>query len=138
MEVGLAAHDGTLSEVVQAHRGIVIKRTGDRLHVVFSSPADAVRAAVDAQRQLTVGTRMGIHNGEALARKDQHPVDPIRAPHQPVDVNQVALGQDRGPRGHRVAAQPAGGGAGRDQLRIAPAAARRRPASGCGLHPRVL
>ncbi len=69
MDVGLAAHDRTLEAAVRAHRGTVFKRTGDGLHAVFSSAAEAVRAAVDAQRQLVLPVRMGIHSGEALARE---------------------------------------------------------------------
>lgn len=72
MEVGLAAHDDTLAATVQAHRGTVFKRTGDGVHAVFSSAADAVRAAVEAQRELVLPVRMGIHSGEALEREGDY------------------------------------------------------------------
>ena len=72
MDVGLAAHDKTLTEAVQAHRGTVFKRTGDGVHAVFSSAADAVRAAVVAQRQLILPVRIGIHTGEAVAREGDY------------------------------------------------------------------
>ena len=72
MDVGLAAHDKMLTATVQAHRGTVFKRTGDGVHAVFSSAADAVRAAVEAQRQLVLPVRMGIHSGEALEREGDY------------------------------------------------------------------
>ena len=72
MDVGLAAHDKTLTATVQAHRGTVFKRTGDGVHAVFSSASDAVRAAVEAQRQLVLPVRMGIHSGEAVEREGDY------------------------------------------------------------------
>ena len=72
MNVGLAAHDKTLTATVQAHRGTVFKRSGDGVHAVFSSATDAVRAAVVAQRQLVLPVRMGIHSGEAVEREGDY------------------------------------------------------------------
>ena len=72
MDVGLAAHDKTLTATVHAHRGTVFKRTGDGVHAVFSSASDAVRAAVIAQRQLVLPVRMGIHSGEAVEREGDY------------------------------------------------------------------
>jgi predicted ATPase/class 3 adenylate cyclase len=68
MAVVLADHDHTVSAVIEAHRGVVFKRTGDGIHAVFPSVVEAVRAAVEAQRQLELPVRMGVHCGEATER----------------------------------------------------------------------
>ena len=64
----LAAHDQTLSEAVELHRGNVFKHTGDGICAVFGSVADAVLAAIDAQRKLVLPVRMAVHSGEAIER----------------------------------------------------------------------
>ncbi len=68
MAVVLADHDHTVSAVVEAHRGVVFKRTGDGIYAVFPSVVEAIRAAVEAQRQLELPVRMGVHCGEATER----------------------------------------------------------------------
>jgi predicted ATPase/class 3 adenylate cyclase len=77
MATALARHDEILHRAIGAHRGHVVKSTGDGIHAVFSDAADAVAAAVEAQREL--GTepwpvsepfqvRMGLHTGAAESR----------------------------------------------------------------------
>jgi predicted ATPase/class 3 adenylate cyclase len=64
----LAAHDQTLVVAVEAHRGTVFKHTGDGICAVFPSAAEAVSAAVEAQRNLELPVRMAVHSGEAIQR----------------------------------------------------------------------
>ena len=68
MAAALASHDRTLSATIEAHGGAVFKRTGDGVCAVFESAAEAVSAAVDAQRLLVLPVRMGIHAGGARQR----------------------------------------------------------------------
>src|SRR3954451_14621840 len=48
----LARHDAMLERVIADHGGIVFKRAGDSFDAAFSSPAEAVRAALDGQQAL--------------------------------------------------------------------------------------
>jgi predicted ATPase/class 3 adenylate cyclase len=68
----IARHDALLKEIVEAHNGVVFRTVGDAIHAAFTSPADAVAAALEAQRALTsepwpddipLRVRMGIHTG---------------------------------------------------------------------------
>jgi predicted ATPase/class 3 adenylate cyclase len=77
MQGALARHDSILRDEVLAHGGHIVKTTGDGIHAVFAQAADAVVAAVAAQRTLseTVWTdvgdlrvRMGMHTGSAEHR----------------------------------------------------------------------
>src|SRR5262245_59153529 len=77
MQDALARHDELLREAVTAHDGVVVKGTGDGFHAAFATAHDAVDAAVDAQRTLTVEpwsgslalrVRVGVHTGEAQHR----------------------------------------------------------------------
>ncbi len=72
----LAEQRQLLTDAVVSNRGRVFGSEGDALFCVFSSAADALLAAVQAQRALEehewpsgepVRVRMGIHSGEALA-----------------------------------------------------------------------
>ena len=54
-----ARHDLLLREVIEAHRGRVIKTTGDGFHAVFESPMDAVAATLSGQQAIA-----GKHLGE--------------------------------------------------------------------------
>ncbi len=65
MRGALADHDEVVRAAVEDHGGIVFKHTGDGMCAAFSSPADAVRAAVDAQRRLLLPVRMGVVTGSA-------------------------------------------------------------------------
>jgi predicted ATPase/class 3 adenylate cyclase len=77
MKEALASHDRILRDAVAAHRGHVVKSTGDGLHAVFQIAHAAAEAAVEAQRALAerrwgvtgpLRVRMGLHTGEAEAR----------------------------------------------------------------------
>ena len=52
MSEALARHDEILRAVVEANNGSVVKTTGDGVHAAFSTAADALEAALEAQRAL--------------------------------------------------------------------------------------
>ncbi len=69
----LNAHHHILESAVAAHEGRVVDTQGDSFFVGFGTAADAIAAAVDAQRELAAHTwpegkavkvRMGLHTGE--------------------------------------------------------------------------
>ena len=73
----LELHDELLREVVTARGGRVVNTQGDSFFVVFERPADAIDAALEAQRRLAtagwpagfeVRVRMGIHTGSVAVR----------------------------------------------------------------------
>lgn len=72
----LAAHDRVAQDEVTAHRGRLLKSTGDGVLAVFDGPARAVRAAQALQRawgELGLRTRIGLHTGECeLVEGDAH------------------------------------------------------------------
>ncbi|HET6667733.1 MAG TPA: adenylate/guanylate cyclase domain-containing protein [Intrasporangium sp.] len=77
MRLALEQHDAILRSAIAKSHGDVVKTTGDGLMAVFAVPADAVAAAVAAQRDLisqawpdgnVIRVRMGIHTGEVEAR----------------------------------------------------------------------
>lgn len=73
MASALAAHDALLAEIMAAHNGALLKAKGegDATFSVFDDPADAVAAALDAQRSLRESmfrVRIAIHTGHAEAR----------------------------------------------------------------------
>ena len=81
MRDALARHDEILRDAVEKRSGHVVKTTGDGLHAVFAVGADAVVAAIDAQRALVAETwslpeplrvRMGLHTGAAELRDDDY------------------------------------------------------------------
>jgi predicted ATPase/class 3 adenylate cyclase len=70
-------HQKIMREAIQAEGGAEIRTEGDSFFVVFPSPAQALRAAVTAQRSLAAATwphgqalkvRMGMHTGEGRIR----------------------------------------------------------------------
>ena len=69
----LDKHNKILSEVVQSNKGFVFKTVGDAFCCAFENSNDAVKAALDAQIELSsqdwkdaeVKVRMGIHSGKA-------------------------------------------------------------------------
>jgi len=74
MKTALARHDKVLKQAIAAHGGHVVKTTGDGVHAVFTTAADATAAAVDGQLGLSgeqwpeptgLRVRMGLHTGEA-------------------------------------------------------------------------
>ena len=70
----LVEHDAILRDVIDKHRGHSFKHTGDGVAAVFSSSADAVNAAVDAQERLldVLPVRMGLHTDEAELRDSDY------------------------------------------------------------------
>jgi predicted ATPase/class 3 adenylate cyclase len=67
-------HDALLAAAIANHHGVLYKHVGDAVQAAFSTPIDAVSAAVDAQRALAaepwpetgpIRARMAIHCGEA-------------------------------------------------------------------------
>jgi WD40 repeat protein/class 3 adenylate cyclase len=74
MQAALAHHDALLRQAIESHHGQVFKTVGDAFYTVFSSPHEAVEAAVAAQRVLQqelpqIRVRMAVHTGEAEARE---------------------------------------------------------------------
>lgn len=63
----LHVHNARLRELLNAHRGREIKRTGDGMLAVFDSPARAVRCAramAQAARAMDLPIRIGLNTGE--------------------------------------------------------------------------
>jgi predicted ATPase/class 3 adenylate cyclase len=60
----LEAHRRVLRDAVARHGGVEVDTQGDAFFVAFSSAAAAVAAAEDAQLELEVPVRIGIHSGE--------------------------------------------------------------------------
>jgi class 3 adenylate cyclase len=72
MRLALARHDAVCQAAVQAHRGRVVKGTGDGIHAVFDDPLPGVLAALQLQldlpvdagsEQLALRVRCGLHGG---------------------------------------------------------------------------
>src|SRR6187551_1259741 len=75
MKLALAWHDETLRHIIEAHSGHVFKTVGDAFCAAFANAADAVSAALDAQRAISgddhdivIRVRMGLHSGPAEQR----------------------------------------------------------------------
>lgn len=76
MKQALARHDALLRSIFESRQGYVFKTVGDAFCVAFTSPSDALQAALEAQRALFLETwgetpirvRMGLHCGEAEER----------------------------------------------------------------------
>ncbi len=73
MRRALADHDELVAEVVAANDGAVVKHLGDGCWAAFSSPSEAVAAAIEFQRRLQqadragglqLSVRIGVHTGE--------------------------------------------------------------------------
>ena len=78
MSRALAAHDALARSAVEAHRGRVVKMTGDGMHAVFDDALDALAATVDLQQALAdpaatngvpLRVRCGLHAG-VVERRD--------------------------------------------------------------------
>jgi class 3 adenylate cyclase len=78
MSPALARHDAIARAAVQAHRGLVVKMTGDGVHAVFDDPLDAVAATLELQQALAdpeathgiaLSVRCGLHLG-VVERRD--------------------------------------------------------------------
>ena len=81
MRVALARHDALLCSVITAQNGYVFKMVGDAVYAAFAVPADAVSAAVAAQRAVAaeewgevspLRVRMALHTGAAQSRDDDY------------------------------------------------------------------
>jgi predicted ATPase/class 3 adenylate cyclase len=77
MSQALVRHDELLREAVEAHGGFVFKTVGDAFYAAFSTAAEAVEAAIDAQMSLlseeweetgSLKVRMALHTGMAEER----------------------------------------------------------------------
>lgn len=77
MRQALARHDALVRGAIAAHGGRVFKAAGDAFYAVFDDPADAVAAALAAQRglhaeawpaPLALRARMALHAGPVEAR----------------------------------------------------------------------
>ena len=71
----LKDHNGILDSAVNEGHGTIVDRAGDGVFAVFSSPLDALRASLSAQRAIAahpwpdggaVRVRIGMHVGQAL------------------------------------------------------------------------
>ena len=67
MRAALAAHDAVLQGLIERHGGQMFKHTGDGVIAAFASAEGAVKAAIEAQRQLDLPVRMGLGSGEVQA-----------------------------------------------------------------------
>src|SRR5512139_514514 len=74
MKIALERHNAILQSTIAAHPGGVFKVIGEAFQAAFNEPAQALAAAVEAQRALQSGAwgnggpicvRMGIHVGPA-------------------------------------------------------------------------
>ena len=77
MEPALARHDALARSAADAHRGTLVKMTGDGMCAAFDDPKDAVAAALQFQQALadpaatggvTLRARCGLHAGVAEHR----------------------------------------------------------------------
>ena len=60
----LEEHRRILREALTRHGGVEVDTQGDAFFAAFARATDAVAAAEDAQRELEIPVRMGIHTGE--------------------------------------------------------------------------
>lgn len=66
-------HDALISRAVDAHRGRVVKSTGDGILATFDGPARGVSCGChirDSVRSLGIDVRVGLHTGEIEVRGD--------------------------------------------------------------------
>ena len=79
MREALTAHDAIVRGAIEAHGGLVVSEMGDGMAAAFTSPTEAVHAAVEAQIGLgarswgatgPLRARMGLHMGEGRLRTD--------------------------------------------------------------------
>jgi class 3 adenylate cyclase len=67
----LDAHDQLARQMVEKHRGVLIKTTGDGILATFDGPGRAVRSALAfgaAAKQIGLPLRAGLHTGEVEMR----------------------------------------------------------------------
>jgi predicted ATPase/class 3 adenylate cyclase len=77
MRVALARHNAIVRQAIEAHGGSLFKTVGDAAYAAFAVAADALAAAIAAQRTLAaeawnetgpLHVRMALHSGAAQAR----------------------------------------------------------------------
>ncbi len=79
----LARHHAILRQSIETHHGHVFRIAGDAFCAAFSTAADALQAALNAQRQLQkadwhpglLKVRMGVHTGPAQTERIQDATD---------------------------------------------------------------
>jgi len=67
----LDSHDKLAKQIVEKHRGIMVKSTGDGILATFDGPGRAVRCALAlgaASKQIGLPLRAGLHTGEIEVR----------------------------------------------------------------------
>ncbi len=67
----LDSHDQLAKQMIEKHRGILVKNTGDGILATFDGPGRAVRCALafgTAARQIGLPLRAGLHTGEIELR----------------------------------------------------------------------
>ncbi len=81
MQAAVRRHDAILRDVIERHGGSVFKTIGDAFCAAFPSAADAVHAALTAQRELAqtdfsaidgLRVRMALHSGTADERDNDY------------------------------------------------------------------
>jgi predicted ATPase/class 3 adenylate cyclase len=88
MSLALVRHDQILRAVIGTNNGSVVKTTGDGVHAVFSTAADALEAALEAQRALLtkedwpeetgpLQVRMALHVGVTEERDGEYFGPPV-------------------------------------------------------------
>jgi eukaryotic-like serine/threonine-protein kinase len=75
----LRGHNAVFRERLRAHDGYEVKNQGDGFMLVFPSPTEALRCAIEVQRAFAehatqspeegISVRMGLHTGEAIAEE---------------------------------------------------------------------
>jgi len=65
MAAAMRNHDDALTSVVAGAGGRLFKHTGDGIVAALASPSAAVAAAQQAQQELGLPVRIGLHTGEA-------------------------------------------------------------------------
>jgi class 3 adenylate cyclase/pimeloyl-ACP methyl ester carboxylesterase len=91
----LDSHDQLAKQIVEKHRGTLVKSTGDGILATFDGPARAVRCALafgTAARQIGLPLRSGLHTGEIEIRGQDiggiavHAAARVMAQSQPSEV----------------------------------------------------
>jgi predicted ATPase/class 3 adenylate cyclase len=81
MAQAVARHDALLRDAIGAHRGTIVKTTGDGIYAAFVSPQDCLAAVIDVQLALldpaatagmALAIRCGMHTGAVQARDNDY------------------------------------------------------------------
>ena len=81
MAQAVAQHDSILRDAVEAHRGRIVKTTGDGIYAAFETPADGLGAVTDIQLALLdpaatggmgLRIRCGLHTGPVQSRDNDY------------------------------------------------------------------